>query len=140
MEGLDKQNNVVTDYVDNTVTRVRFKNLNSTNKKVKIVSNTNNKINQNLTPNNITFGINGTNTSEVTLTRIPVVSEDNTIAMNLFHDALIQRTELSEYLASVQLSMLSMEERLKIIPSEALQSQLQAQIDIINSRLSSSIT
>ena len=78
-----------------------------------------------------------TNTSEVTLTRIPVVSEDNTIAMNLFHDALTQMTELSEYLASVQLSMLSMQERLKIIPSEALQSQLQAQIDIINSRLSS---
>ena len=66
MEGLDNQNNVVTDYIDNTVTRVRFKNLNSTNKKVKIISNTNNKINQNLTPNNITFGINGTNTSEVT--------------------------------------------------------------------------
>ncbi len=66
MEGLDNQNNVVTNYIDNTVTRVRFKNLNSTNKKVKIISNTNNKINQNLTPNNITFGINGTNTSEVT--------------------------------------------------------------------------
>lgn len=66
MDGFDSNGNLTTGSVDNPVAKVRFKNLDSTNKRIMIRSKEESKITQSLTPENVTFGVNGTDNKQVT--------------------------------------------------------------------------
>lgn len=48
------------------------------------------------------------NTANTTVTHIPVIAENNTMAMGVFHDALVEMTKVSNQLSSSNIAMMNM--------------------------------